>query len=169
MELSNINHANSMRFLDSLPTVELINETITYSDFPPFDVNNELPTKTSCKYYSVNDYKSLNKQKNLNIFHANVNGLGSKLDNLHEFLSDTTSKMDVIAITETSEKEDIGFLNNVEIEGYDIYQTASETTKGGTAIYVDKRFDTVEPWLSAEIIKLIKLRNKVFARKKATQ
>ena len=52
--------------------------------------------------------------------------------------------MDVIAITETSEKEDIGFLNNVEIEGYDIYQTASKTTKGGTAIYVDKRFDTVE-------------------------
>ena len=32
----------------------------------------------------------------------------------------------------------------MEIEGYDIYQTASKTTKGGTAIYVDKRFDTVE-------------------------
>ena len=45
-------------------------------------------------------------------------------------------------ITETSEKEDIGFLNNVEIEGHEIYHTASKSSKGGTAIYVNKNFDT---------------------------
>ena len=42
-----------------------------------------------------------------------------------------------MAITETSEKEDIGFLNNVEK-----HHTAS-TSKGGTAIYVNKKFDTI--------------------------
>ena len=46
------------------------------------------------------------------IFHANVNGLGSKVDNLKEFLSTTPTKMDILAITETSEKEDTGFLSN---------------------------------------------------------
>ena len=44
-----------------------------------------------------------------------------------------------VAITETSEKEDLGFLNNIEIEGYEIYHTTSKTS-----IYVNKMFDTVE-------------------------
>ena len=53
-----------------------------------------------------------------------------------EFLANTSTKMDIVAITETSEKEDLGFLNNIEIEGYEFYQTASKKSKGGTAIYV---------------------------------
>ena len=119
-----------MGFLESLPNVEIINETKSFSDFSSNDVNNELPSKTSCKYYSVKDFHILKKQKNLNIFHANVNGLGSKVDNLKEFLSTTPTKMDILAITETSEKEDTGFLSNIE--------------KGGTAIYVNKRYDSIE-------------------------
>ena len=52
--------------------------------------------------------------------------------------------MDIVAITETSEKEDLGFLNNIEIEGYEFYHTASKKSKGGTAIYVNKMYHTVE-------------------------
>ena len=50
----------------------------------------------------------------------------------------SSTKLDLLAITETSEKEDTGFLNNVEIEGYEKYHTPSKTSKGGTAIYVNK-------------------------------
>ena len=109
----------------------IINEIIAFSDVSSNDINNVLPTKTSCKYYSVNDYHTLAKHKNLNIFHSNVNGLGSKLDNLEELLSTKSNKIDIVAITETSEKEDLGFLNNIKIEGYEIYHTASKTSKGG--------------------------------------
>ena len=66
------------------------------------------------------------------------------MDNLHKFVSDLSIEMDILAITETSEKEDTGFLNNVEIEGYEIYHTASKSPKGGTAIFVNKSFDKVE-------------------------
>ena len=66
----------------------------------------------------MNEYQLLNKKSNLNIFHSNIYGLASKLDNLQEFLAWSTTKLDIVTITETSEKEDIGFLNNVEIEGY---------------------------------------------------
>ena len=45
--------------------------------------------------------------------------------------------MDIIAITETSEKEETGFLTNVEIEGYDLYHTSTKTVKGGSAIYIN--------------------------------
>ena len=103
-----------------------------------------MPSKTSCKYYSVNDVYTLKNQKNLNIFHTNVNGLGSKLDNLKEFLSATTIKLDIIAITETSEKDETGFLTNVEIEGYDLYHTPTLSAKGGSAIYVNKNYDSLE-------------------------
>ena len=51
--------------------------------------------------------------------------------------------MDVIAITETSEKEETGFLTNVEIEGYDLYHTSTKTAKGGSAIYINK-YDSLE-------------------------
>ena len=50
----------------------------------------ELPSKTGCKYYSVNDNQKLDEQNNLNIFHHDVNGLWSKMDNL-------PTKMDILA------------------------------------------------------------------------
>ena len=62
-ELLAINDTNSMGFLESLPNVEIINETKSFSDFSSNDVNNELPSKTSCKYYSVKDFHILKKQK----------------------------------------------------------------------------------------------------------
>ena len=71
-------------------------------------------------------------------------GFGPKLDILEEFVSATPTKLDIVAITETSEKEEIGFLTNTDIEGYDFYHTSSKTSKGGTAIYVNKRFNTLE-------------------------
>ena len=36
------------------------------------------------------------------------------------------------------------FLTNIGIEGYENYHTASSSSKGGTAIYVNKIFDTFE-------------------------
>ena len=136
-ELLTINHTNSISFFESLPNVEITNETKSFSGFSSNDVNSILPSKTSCKYYSVNDVYILKNQKN-------VNGLESKLDNLKEFLSATVTKMDVIAITETSEKEETGFLTNVEIEGYDLYHTSTKTAKGGSAIYINKYYDSLE-------------------------
>ena len=103
-EVININHTNSMRFLEPLANVEVINETRTFSAFPSNDINNVLTSTTSSEYYSVNEYHTIKKHKNLNIVHTNVNGLESKLDNLNEFLSAMPTKMDILAITETSEK-----------------------------------------------------------------
>ena len=73
-----------------------------------------------------------------------INGLESKMDNCNEFLSSSTSKLDIIAITETSEKDEIGFLSNVEMEGYDFYHTASKSSKGGSAIYVNKNYNSIQ-------------------------
>ena len=142
-ELININNTNSMRFLQSLPNVEVISETSKFSQLST-DINFELPSNTNCRYFSVNEYQQLKKNKNLNIFHTNLNGLESKFEDLCEFISGVTHKMDILALTETSEKDEEGFLSNVEIEGYNKFNTASKSQKGGTAIYLNNNFDSLE-------------------------
>ena len=60
-------------------------------------------------------------------------------------MSGTSNKLDiVVALTETSEKENTGFTGNVKIDGYQKFRTASKSSKGGTAIYVNKYFDSIE-------------------------
>ena len=97
-----------------------------------------------CKYYTVNEFHKLKLQKKFNIFNYNVNGLKSKFDNLHEFLSSASFNMDIVAINETSQKTNENFIKNVSIEAYDIYSTGSQLARGGTAIYVNKNFNSFE-------------------------
>ena len=103
-----------MKFLESLPNAQTVIESTKFSKSAPSDINSEIPNNTVSKYYSVEEYQKVKNIGNFNIFHTNVNGLGSKCDNLCEFLSSVFTMLDALAITETSEKEEIGFLTNVE-------------------------------------------------------
>ena len=90
------------------------------------------------------DFQKLKIEKNFNIFHANVNGLEPKFETLHTFLNGAKSAMDVIAITETSENKDHSFIKNVEMEGYKLFSTPTNSAKGGTALYAKENFDVFE-------------------------
>ena len=105
LELSNTNENDSSKFLESLPSFEIIAEASKFSDPQSNDVDLNLAFLNDCTYYSVNELFKLNLNNNLNIFHTSINGLESKFDSLHEFLSSTYSKMDIIAITDTSQKK----------------------------------------------------------------
>ena len=52
--------------------------------------------------------------------------------------------MDIIALTETSQKNNENFKSNIDIEGYESYYTPSYSSKGGTAIYANKKFNNIE-------------------------
>ena len=52
--------------------------------------------------------------------------------------------MDIIAITETSQKNIESFKSNIDIEGYETYLTPSNSNKGGTALYVNNKFNIIE-------------------------
>ena len=94
-----------MRFLESLPNVAIVNEASKFTNISSNDASFELPSKSSSKYYTIKELQVLNISNNLNIFHTNINGLESKLDNLNEFLSGISYKMDVIALTDTSKQK----------------------------------------------------------------
>ena len=74
----------------------------------------------------------------LNIFHNHVNGLETKFEKLHHFSSKDSSKFDIIAITETSQKINHDkFYTNIKLEGYKKCSTPTNTSKGGTIVYAE--------------------------------
>ena len=69
------------------------------------DIDTNLPSKTCCKNYSIEEFQTLKTNKtDLNIFHNNINGLENKHDLLQNFLANNIINFDIIAIKETSLK-----------------------------------------------------------------
>ena len=143
-EIEKINKSDTMRFCDVLPTFEIISETSKFSNFPQNEIDYNLPSLLTSKYYSVYDFQRLKTQNKLNIFHSNVNGLESKFESLHEFLTGSISALDIIAITETSQQNDEFFTSNVSLDGYKPFYTPTNSSKGGTALYVSSNFNVFE-------------------------
>ena len=144
-ELVNINMSDNMDFLKSLPSLEIVHETTSFHKYSLPDVEElDVPTLLTSKYHSVFDFQKLKIHKNFNIFHSNVNGLETKLGTLENFLGGSKSAMDVIAITETSEHNDLSFISNVNIDGYSLFSTPTNSSRGGTALYVRKDLDSFE-------------------------
>ena len=143
-ELQNLNISDNMKFCEHLPKLEDVFETTKFSKFPDNDTVLTLPSNLNSRYHSVYEFQKLKIQKNFNIFHSNVNGIESNLDTLENFLAGAKSAMDVIGITETSENAVNSFVANIELDGYKIFHTPTNSAKGGTAIYVNKNFDAFE-------------------------
>ena len=144
-EIEKINNSDTMRFCEFLPSFDCIHETDKFMSVQnDTDYDQNISSMLHSKYYSVDSFQQLKNHNNLNIFHSNVNGLESKFDSLHEFLSGTSSASDIVAITETSEQSDNFFISNVSLEGYTPYYTPTNSSKGGTAIYVNSNFNSFE-------------------------
>ena len=149
-EIDKINNSNTMKFCEFIPSFECIAETDKFTKFQlnvnenEDDFEENIPSLLDSKYYSVNSFQKLNNNNNLNIFHSNVNGLDSKFDSLNNFLAETKSDLDIIAITETSEQSENSFLSNVSIEGYSLFHTPTNSSKGGTALYVNSNYNPFE-------------------------
>ena len=150
-EIEKINNSDSMSFCSFLPSLERIAETeqfmaydLKHEDEDTNDLEQSISTLLDTKYYSVNAFQKLKNQNSLNIFHSNVNGLESKFDHLHEFLAGAKSSPDIIAITETSEQNDNFFTSNVSMHSYSPFYTPTNSSKGGTALYVNKGYSPFE-------------------------
>ena len=110
------------------------------------DIDINLPSKTYCKNYSIEEFQSLKTNKtDLKIFHNNINGLENKHDLLQNFLANNTINVDIIAITETSlNTENINFNSNIGLEGYRNYSIPSSSNKGGSTSYAERVLDILK-------------------------
>ena len=132
----------------NLPDHKITEQAIRVSNLNAQDNDNiNLSNLSSCKYYNCSKFHNLmshsNNNKNVNIFHNNVNGLESKFKSIHNFFSNNNSDVDIIAITETSQRNS-NFNSNLILDGYALFSSPTLTNKGGSCIYIKKKFDAFE-------------------------
>ena len=77
------------------------------------------------------------------IFHSNLNGPESKFENLNTFVSNSETDIDVICLSETSQKLNQEFSTNITIDGFkQPFTTGSKFNKGGVAIYTKENINS---------------------------
>ena len=92
------------------------------------------------EYYSpeqFNDIK-INAKSYNSYFHVNISSLSYHIDELHSFLSDIKIEPKIIGISECRLKTSRQALSNIELPNYSYEYTPTESSKGGTLIYIDK-------------------------------
>ena len=102
--------------------------------------NNNDPEKiSSSKYYDIEEIHNIeipHKNKSLSLFHINACSLNKNFDDLQHLLSCTKTKFDIIAISETRITKQVSLLNNLNLNNYSFEFTPTETSAGGTLLYI---------------------------------
>ena len=62
-------------FCESLPRLQVMTEVSKFSNQLDNEIDYNLPIRSNCKYFTVNEVRNLKNKNNFNIFHSNINGL----------------------------------------------------------------------------------------------
>ena len=76
------------------------------------------------------------KNKSLSLFHINSCSPNKNFDYLQHLLNCTKIFFDIIAISETRITKQVSLLNNLDLNNYSFEFTATETSAGGTLLYI---------------------------------
>ena len=76
------------------------------------------------------------KNKSLSLFHINECSFNKTFEDLQHLLSCTKTKFDIIAISETRITRQVSLLNNLNLNNYSSEFTPTETSAGGTLLYI---------------------------------
>ena len=96
-----------------------------------------------CDYASQNNVSNImctGDPNALSIFHGNIDGLNSKLDDMTEVFSGCEKLPDIIAVSETGLNDHIES-EQVALNGYNFERNDSPTNKGGVGVYVSDQLD----------------------------
>ena len=148
-----MNNQNFLNFIGN-------NDTITSSETnnlnnslllkPPPDVtllfnqfNNAIPeNRSDSKYYDIDELQKLripNKENSPSVFHINSCSLNKNSEELQNLLQSTNINFDVIAITETRIPKNVSETQNILFNNYSFEHTPTESSAGGTLLYVANR------------------------------
>ena len=101
--------------------------------------NENLP---NCKYRDISYFSNLDvelKSKCLSFFHLNINSLSKNFDNFNHLINELKLEFDILGISESRILKSQSLNTNVSLQNYDIEQTPTESTTGGTLLYINKR------------------------------
>ena len=78
------------------------------------------------------------EQKDLSIIHLNISSISSHINDLRNFLNLINLKIDIICISESRISTKNPQTTNIDLPGYNIEQTPTESSAGGTLIYISQ-------------------------------
>ena len=96
----------------------------------------------SCDYYGIPGFKKMKKreQQDLSILHLNVSSISAHVNDLRNFLNLVNQKIGIICISESRISTKNPQTTNIDLPGYNIEQTPTESSAGGDLIYISQSF-----------------------------
>ena len=95
---------------------------------------------TSCDYYDVNGISKLGiNEYDLSVIHLNISSLLLHIKELKLFLSFFKCKFDIISISESKITKSNTLTTNIDIPGYNIEHTPTESKAGGCLLYISDK------------------------------
>ena len=137
-ELINIINNDTMKALETLSSYDIVSKASDFESLKQADIDENIITNINSRYYPVHEFNKLNRENYFNIFHTNINGLENKFDLLHNLINSTELDVDLIAISETSQKEKHNRRYRLP------FYTGSKTSRGGVAIYTNNDLSVFE-------------------------
>ena len=109
--------------------------TNDYLLFPDEECENAAKTEltTPDNFYLINN----NNSNNL-FLHMNISSVSYHIDDLNTFIMDCRNKPKVIGFSECRIKTGRPPLSNINMNNYSYEYTPTESSKGGTLLYIDK-------------------------------
>ena len=98
------------------------------------------------EYYNCekfNESFDQNTFNGTNFLHMNINSLSYHLNDLHTLLSQLSIQFDIIGITETRLKTQFLRTSNIDLQGYSFEQTTTESSCGGTLLYINNNINYI--------------------------
>ena len=137
--MRNIVNADSIKSLDYLPSYDIVSKTRNIEALNQYDVDANIINKITSRYYLAHEFKAIKKPDPFNILHSNLNGLENKFEENQNFIDSSECDINVLCISETSQKVKINLNLNVNIEGYrQTFALGSKSSRGGVAIICEE-------------------------------
>ena len=96
-----------------------------------------------CNYYDVEKFtkKRFKSDLNFSVLHLNIASLQFHFEELKILLQLLNYSFDIIAISESKIQKGINPVKDINLPNYQYIHTPTETTKGGTLIYIIKQIN----------------------------
>ena len=137
LKLDNMNSTSTLVLKQPANLSQLFNQ---FNNITENHTNRDPDNVVKCRYYDIEEIQTLNipnKSKSLSMFHINTCSLSKNFDDLEYLLKTTNMNFDIIAISETRITKNINnILPNINLNNYAFEFTPTESSAGGTLIYV---------------------------------
>ena len=105
------------------------------------DEENSMTQQVNCKYYDIEEFCSskFDNSNSFSLLHMNIASLAAHSDELNTMLNILDFDFNIIGITESRIKQNISPSTNINIEGYTIEHTPTESSCGGALLYIHNK------------------------------